>query len=202
MRQFTREERASAFDRLPPNIKAFLMSDESISQFQEIGKQFHLNIELVGILGNAITLVVLGMLAPSDFEEEIRNSLHVSSSDAAAISKVANEKVFLKIREGMQQSAPVSEVNLVPSSVQPTREDILAGIEDPTPAVYPISAAVPPTPPARPSDDHSQDQATAQTIQNAAAQEVAHDFIGGKLAEPVSLPTKKTTVDPYREPIA
>jgi hypothetical protein len=178
--------------KAPVQVRNAIMSVEVAENLAEIAKQAGLHIDQAGILEEESLYVMLGLQSSQEFLGNLRARIGISQDAAMKLAQEINSKVSSAIRIGLQD-APTEKAPATAPTLNPSREDILAGIEDPTPAVHPISAAVPPAPPARPSDDHSKSQPTAEAV--------AHDFIEGKLAEPVSLPTKKVTVDPYREPL-
>lgn len=177
----------------PAKVREAIMSVEVAENIANIAKEAGLHIDQAGVLEEESLYVMLGLQTSQEFLGNLRARMGISQDAAVKLAQEINSKVSTAIRIGLQE-APVESAPAAPLVPNPSKEDILAEIENPTPVAHPISAAVPPVPPARPSDDHSKDQ--------QAAEAVAHDFIEGKLAEPVSLPTKKAAIDPYREPIA
>ncbi|MDP1625377.1 MAG: hypothetical protein Q8L64_06495 [bacterium] len=136
---------------------------------KKIGDKFGLHIDQLGVLAEEVDKVISGQSQSDDFISIIEDHLNLSAEDAIDLTTDINVEIFIPARKSVVESS--QRVNSM------AKEDILAEIENPTPAVHPVM-----TPPA---DDHA----------------IAHDFIEGKLTEPVNMPTKKTTVDPYREPI-
>jgi len=182
MNEFNRDARAQAFDKLPKEIKSFLMSDQIVSNFQDIGKLHGLNIEKTGALADTVNLVLLGLISPGEFTHTVQDALNTDESKALAIAETTEKTIFSKVRESLQKNTKTEETKKNPESTQ--KEDILAEIENPTPVQPPISSAgvvIPKTP---------------------QPQTVAHEFIAGKMNEPVSLPAQKYNADPYREPLA
>jgi hypothetical protein len=220
MDTYTRDQKAEAFDGLPLAIKGFLMGDEIISIFQDIGAAYGLNVEKTGILADAITLTILGLLKPMQFTSEIQEHLGVTSDKAGAIAEASEKHVFLRVRELLKNPAP-TDTKRTEEVANPTREDMLAEIENPTPFQHPISADHPngPTPSSlpvitnapipTPAPSMPTPTSTPAFIQQAPIPQapatsatVAHDFIAGKMNEPVSMPPQKYSADPYREPLA
>jgi hypothetical protein len=177
MEEFNRNQRAEAFEKIPRPLRTFIMSDESVGTFQDIGKLYGLNIEKTGILADAITLTLIGLLPPAQFTSTIQEKLQIDNSKAVAISETAEKSVFLKVRALLQKEASSAQENSA-TAANPSREEMLAEIENPTPVQHPISSA-PQTPTA-----------------------TAHEFIAAKMAEPASMPAQKYTADPYRESLS
>jgi hypothetical protein len=179
MEEFDRNQRARAFDKIPRPLRTFIMSDESIAIFQDMGKLHGLNIEKTGVLADIITLTLIGLLPPAQFTSTVQEKLQIDNSKAIAISGTAEKSVFLKVRAILQkETSPVPENTL--ATTNPSREEMLAEIENPTPVQHPISSA-------------------PQTQTSTAT---AHEFIAAKMAEPASMPTQKYTTDPYRESLS
>ncbi|MFA6158499.1 MAG: hypothetical protein WC763_02625 [Candidatus Paceibacterota bacterium] len=207
MIEFNRDQRAKAFDKIPKGLKGFIMGEESSTTFQDIGKLHGLNIEKTGVLADVITLTLVGLISPGAFTSAIQEGLGIDAAKAAAITDTVEKSVFLKIRESMQQKeAPVTAEKPKESvSVNPTREEMIAEIENPTPVQHPISAAQTPEETASAPFPMVVPNTPAvatpviETNPTTPAASVAHEFIAGKMNETVSMPPQKYSADPYRE---
>jgi hypothetical protein len=220
MLNFTRQQRGEAFDKLPKDIKKVAMSATLAETFQKIGKEQRLAIDKIGILADLVTLTILDLVPRERLVNKISEELGVSGNEANIIAKSVNENVFLKIREilkkeesrelveneegtsreGRKAAAPESETDITGS-----REDILAGLEDPEPVAHPISAVDQTIPgPAKPREIISEEHKAA-----------THDFIANNLAGNREAPAQTAAIelkkkepekpkgyaaDPYREP--
>ena len=125
---------------------------------------------------------MLGIEHAEDFVENLENRLNITTDEAIELATEVNIEIFLPIKSSLMKmqatkTQPVPQpIPTTPSN--PTREEVLAEIENPTPVQHPISS-VPRTPSA-----------------------TAHEFIAVKMTEPASMPPQKYTADPYREPLS
>ncbi|HEY9481292.1 MAG TPA: hypothetical protein VIR98_03640, partial [Candidatus Paceibacterota bacterium] len=192
MMDFTREQKKEALNKLPKQAKEFLLSDQCTELIQQIGKDNGLLIDKVGDLEDEIFLVIYGLVPSSRFVDDIQSRLGIASELASKIAEETNEKIFLAVRKLLaeapeQSQAPTSTVP------EPSRDSILAEIEDPTPTIHPISTARPTVPgPAQPREIAPVATPAANNTMTAS-KTVAHDFIAGKLSETVSMPAQKTS---------
>jgi len=190
--EFTREQRANAFDKLSKPAKEFLMSEDFSSRIQKIGKENNLLIDKMGLIEDMVILLAIGLIKIEDFEKILEGQLGITGSELQKVVGLINREIIGNIRKLLNIEKPQKEIG-------PTdRNDLLEAIENPAPVSHPISIA--------------QEKPVEKTRPSSGA-EVAHTFIGEKLAVPVSLPSQKTviqpevkkpspTVDPYREPIS
>ena len=154
---------------------------------KSIGDRHGLHIDQLGILEEEIGLVMSGKGPADDFVSNIENRLDISTQHAIDLATDVNVEIFIPARQSTFNKRSDPEKGI-------SREDILSEIENPTPVAHPISTFdQTPAGPAVPREIISE--------KNSTPDDTAHEFIGGKLTEPVSLPTKKASVDPYREPI-
>ncbi len=87
------------FDALPKSIQEIIISTHYQDTLIEIGKQYRLNVEQMGILERETTLVMMGLTPTKDFEKELTRELKVDNVKGFQVTKDINEKIFLKIRE-------------------------------------------------------------------------------------------------------
>ena len=140
----------------------------------------------------------------SDFTKNIIKNAEIAPSEAVVLTNDINEKIFLKIRKILIDTPRILPEKDI-QTPEPTRDSILAEIENPTPSVHPITVA----------DVPVSGPAMTREIVTETKETVAHDFIGSKLTETVALPSQKASVtlkapevkpktysaDPYREAI-
>ena len=140
---FTPEQKKEAFEKSPREVRRFIMSDELAEKFDEIGKSNNLLIDKVGVLGDEVILEILGLTSAADFSNRIKQAGIVADSRVDSIVEEVNTKVFLPFRnllvnkntENISESMPKKD-----SAPEPSRDSILAEIENPTPTIHPISA--------------------------------------------------------------
>ncbi|MFA6095937.1 MAG: hypothetical protein WC767_03810 [Candidatus Paceibacterota bacterium] len=194
--KFTAEQIQAAYDTLPEDIKTLLSSDEVLASIQRIAKKYGLQIDEMGRLEEGVTFLALGLMSPSEFSSLMTEVVVGNRATASALIQEVNDGIFMPIRE-LLMTRENERASAVPGSVD--RDELLDAIENPTPSEHPISLAQ------RPAADRASSIPTAN--------DVAREFVAGKLSENVSLPSKQTVVkdvppaksttpDPYREPIS
>jgi hypothetical protein len=87
------------FDALPQMIQEVILSSHYEETLLEIGKQYNLNVEQMGMLEQETTLTMMGLTPTKDFEAELTHGLNVNKLKGSQIAEDINEKIFLKIRE-------------------------------------------------------------------------------------------------------
>lgn len=195
--EFTTEQEKKAFNSLSKEIRDFLLSDEFRETVMTLGKKYTLLLDKVEILERETLWIIYGLRSAKDFVENLGKHLGISNQQASEIARDVNDLVFIKIRHDLQTAQSATPDGAESARTDATREEILAEIENPTPSAHPITIPTPET-----------------------ASTVAHDFIGSKLTQTVTIPSQKATVslqspvtpaapvkpvtyaaDPYRESI-
>ncbi|HVU06504.1 MAG TPA: hypothetical protein VHC46_10525 [Thermodesulfobacteriota bacterium] len=190
--EFTPEQKKEAFKKLPPILRNFMLSDDFTRDLSATGKDNSLLLDKLGLLEDEVFMVLYGLKQSADFVPSIEKRLAIAHEAAIRIGEQVNRTIFLKIREKMQEAD--SAESQMPKEEAPSndRDQILSEIENPAPAVHPISAADQTIPgPAKPRE----------IVPEPSKDAVSKDFIAEKMKAPVNMPTKYAS-DPYREPLA
>ncbi|KKQ28017.1 MAG: hypothetical protein US45_C0055G0009 [Candidatus Nomurabacteria bacterium GW2011_GWA1_37_20] len=112
------------FDSLPESIQEMILSTHYQETLIEIGKQYQLNVEQLGILERETTLVMMGLTPTTNFEAELTRELHVDTVKGSQVVKDINEKIFLKIRELLKlMNTPVGETPSVEETENTQKND-------------------------------------------------------------------------------
>jgi hypothetical protein len=147
------QEVAKRLAELPADIKAAIESADLATHIHDIGEKNKLHIDQVGTLEDEIYLSMLGFSRTDEFAKNIEKRLNVSAEQAAAITKDADEQIFLAIRESMKKFAEAKAAPVAPLP-QPLKEiepppmpaaEAMLAAPTITPAV-PASPASSPTP--------------------------------------------------------
>lgn len=211
---------------LPEEMKNVLANFDVPKKIRVIADKYHLHVDQSGYFSNEIYIVLLGLSDGTEFVKDITTNLGLSRTTAVDITKFTNEEIFIPIRkkilemsasdkkDSLSKSQPIQKSNEEISTYKKiNKADILAEIENPVPAVHPISIADQTiSGPARPREIINVPQDTKKASTGSSENEnnadtVASEFITGKLTETVSLPSQRVNVeprtykaDPYREP--
>ncbi len=213
-------------EKLPNDVLAAIEDVNVAQKIKNIGIKYQLHLDQVGVLSTEIDSVMRGVVHPDEFVARIEEALGISTETAIDIATDVNIEIFLSIRQSLMSmheaeeaaedvTAPVSAPAPIPAQppapqkqaqeeLTSSREDILAGIENPEPAIHPISAV-----------DQTIPGPAMRTEVTPADKVAATSFINGKLTETVTRPPQKAIfkekkapekpntykADPYREPI-
>lgn len=134
MNENTRKRIKERFDALPESIQEIILSSHYQDTLIEIGKQYQLNVEQLGILERETTLVMMGLTPTKDFEADLIRELNIDETKGTQITKDINEKIFLKIRELLKlMNTPPGENPIVEEEVEEKQDNsVLANKEGDT----------------------------------------------------------------------
>ena len=107
------------FELLPETLKTAIMDDNYQMQLFEIAKAHKLTYEQLSYLEMKTTMVLLGMLPPEDYRDDLQIELKKNDPDIDSIVKDVNENVFAPIRISIQKVYEVQNdpANDLPSSI-------------------------------------------------------------------------------------
>ncbi|MEN9614345.1 MAG: hypothetical protein RLZZ347_652, partial [Candidatus Parcubacteria bacterium] len=143
---FNKNNLQEAYANLPQDLKDALYSIDFAKTIQAIGSKQGLLIDQTGKLAEEIGFVMLGITHPDTFVDTIAEKLAISKDKANIIAEEVNEKIFLSIRASLQKIHSETDGGEDTSHFEetPSRESVLAGIEDPKSlAGQPINALSP-----------------------------------------------------------
>jgi hypothetical protein len=192
----TEEEIERVFDSLPAQIQDYIYSEDLNSAVKKIGQRNQLHIDQMGFLQAEIVDVLTGKTRQDDFVPYMMETLEIDRAKADAIAQDVNDKIFLKIRESLQQvheltkerpeSAPPAMM-AVPAVklLEPTAADIMLTQKTVT-APVPLGQNTTP--------------ATSSIVENTAQQT---SYTPTPVQLPPNTPQEKPKykTDPYHEPV-
>ena len=94
------------FTSLPGRIQEVILSDFYQETLEEVGKQYQLNLEQLGILERETTLVMMGLTPVIEFEAELTRELNVNKQKVSQIIETVNEKIFSGVRDLLEIMSP------------------------------------------------------------------------------------------------
>ncbi|MEK7556123.1 MAG: hypothetical protein AAB523_02445 [Patescibacteria group bacterium] len=98
-----KEQLLEQFKKLPKDLQAAITSNDVDTAMQEISKRNHLHIDQAGELADEVGLVLLGVVHPDDFLEDVLFRLKVDRKAAVEIVADVNEHIFKKVRESLMK---------------------------------------------------------------------------------------------------
>jgi hypothetical protein len=123
--QKTIEEQMAA---LPQEIKTILANFDWASRSNELGQKHGIHVDQLGQLQTEILMVLIGIIPPDEFENELKTVLGLPAEKVTAIVNDANEMIFKPVRQSL---VDVYEGVLTDEDVAPETEDVLksSGVE-------------------------------------------------------------------------
>lgn len=105
------DERISA---LPEKIKDAISDSKYQLFIYNTGNKYSLNIDQIGMLEDITMKVMVGILSPDKYEEEIKSKISIEESKIKQITLEINENVFKNIKEILKSSWDKKEEGDVP----------------------------------------------------------------------------------------
>lgn len=116
------------FELLPEEIQQAIMDDNYQMQLFEIAKANKITYEQLSYLEMQTTMVLLGMLPPDEYRDELQVALKKNDPEIDVIVREVNEKVFAPIRASIQKIYAVQNTaeqyvpdSIVTASAQPKK---------------------------------------------------------------------------------
>jgi hypothetical protein len=122
------------FDALPPEVQKAISGVDLPTKLQEIVKNNKLMIDQAGGLEVETILVLFGLEPLENYTKNLINNVGLTSIQASVVAHDVNESIFKGVRDILKQinDAMVSEEkNPAKQDIVPTKENVLAGIEQP-----------------------------------------------------------------------
>jgi hypothetical protein len=94
---FSKEQRNVIFQQLPKDVAEVFMADETTQTIKRVGQEHDLSKEERGELGEAVGLVLLGILSVKEFQERLYERIDGPKSAVNKIVKGLQQKVFQPI---------------------------------------------------------------------------------------------------------
>lgn len=100
---------------LPEPVRKAIASFDWAREVFDIGRKHSMHVDRIGELQTEVMLVVLGLVSPRDFQNELFDRIEPNRDIALEISDEVNQKVFIRIREYMKKYYEGNENNPTPS---------------------------------------------------------------------------------------
>lgn len=162
--QFSQQEIDKKLESLPEEIQSALTSDAVAKDIEDIATKNELLFDQTGILFDITNYVLLGLIPSNQFVKTLAKEAEIDSSLAQKIAGELNEKIFNSIKARAQNAheavettkpnnsmiSPVEQaggfsIDRVPGEPENdanedgtnplNKEEILAGVENPTPSI-------------------------------------------------------------------
>ncbi len=132
--------------KLPPELRALILSSELEKKMGEIGKKYGLHIDQLGKLDNETTLTLLGLSGLDDYTERIQQATRIEPEKARQITADVNQSIFLPIQKSLQKLIENEWRESGESRDQKTRRTINNVLIEPATLGVTASTMTPPTP--------------------------------------------------------
>ena len=207
--------------KLPAPIRNAIASVDYPAKLEQIAKDNKLMLDKAGKLETETTLVMLGLEPLADYLDNLQNNAGLTKNEAIAVAHDVNETIFKSIREALQKmndetAAADASGNAAPKgewvpTKEPSKEEILSGIEHPEKTQVNLIPEIAPEAPLPSTSVLSPKQEPYHENVSPVA-----NIVATKMSEPVIVPKEKIVVeekaklperklpvssDPYREPL-
>lgn len=219
MLNFTRNQRAGAFDKLPKEIKSAFTSTVLSDIYQKIGKENGLSPEKTNTFAHVVAVIILGLIPRDKFVATLSAELGIDNNQATKLSQIANEKIFLRFKEIAKEQQTREESEQFEEFKEKEVEEKPLVVEKP-PVVAPLQQKTIPTQPIqtinrgktlldmeKPVNPLTQPAPTVTIPQintpeinipkgaprpwEVAKQQISQNFIGNKLTQNTNVPTER-----------
>lgn len=193
---------------LPEPVKKAIASFDWAREVFDIGRKHGMHVDRIADLQTEVMLVVIGLISPRDFQNELDTRIERDTEKALQIAEEVNEKVFIRIRNFMKNYYEKSDKTVTKEGIENSEKNVLkkAGIslgeeDEETPGATPSQEVEVPLSPSSENNlkINVQPQATPVAPETPT------------LATPSVFKTKTSTIsaegkpqgffDPYREPV-
>lgn len=98
-----KKEIRTRFELLPPDLQKTITDSEYQNALFEIAKAQKLTYEELGILEMDTTMVLLGMVKPEDFRDDLQRDLRKNDSELDSVVAAVNDRVFAPIKSSLER---------------------------------------------------------------------------------------------------
>ncbi|MBU6370735.1 MAG: hypothetical protein KGH93_00920 [Patescibacteria group bacterium] len=218
MDNFLPDELKQQYAALPRELQAAIAAADLPDKLQTIAMDNKLLLDQAGGVQMETLLVLFGLESLDDYIDNLVKNAGLSRGQAIACAKEADDLIFKNIRETLQkldEAEKTAEDEENKKTVMPSREEILAGIENPksigAAPVAAAPAASPATAPMQPAGKSAEENllpeippAPGMPAVTAFAPEEkpyhanispAADIVAAKMSAPVIVPAQTVVVE-------
>jgi len=127
MPKYTPEQLLEFYKKLPKDLQEAILSVNTSSIIQAIGKKYNLPIDKTGELADETGLVMLGLTHPNNYISNLSQRLNTDKETAKKIADEINTQIFAKVREPLKKIHGVSGGEIKGEEIK--KEEILKEIE-------------------------------------------------------------------------
>jgi len=124
MRSYTNEQLIEFYKKLPKDLQEAILSVNTSSIIQNIGKKYILSIDKIGELADETGMVMVGITHPHNYISNLAQRLSVDKETARKIAEEINTQIFAKVRESLKKIHGIS-----PATEEVKKEEIIKEIE-------------------------------------------------------------------------
>jgi hypothetical protein len=181
---------------LPRPVQEAITSFDWAREVFDVGRKHALHVDEIGEIQTEVMLVVLGLISPKEFYDQMVSRIGIDEDQALEISSEVNDRVFVRIREFMKNY--YAEEEKKGTVIAPSEKDILRG------AGIKLGDEPEETEPAA-SEDHEDEEVFVPIAQPkpalptgpSPAEEISEKLSQSKVFQN----PPKNYFDPYREPL-
>ena len=103
---FSKEQRNVIFQQLPEDVAEVFIADETTQTIKRVGQEHDLSKEERGELGEAVGLVLLGILSVKEFQERMQEKIDGPNKQINKLVREVQEQIFQPIAGSLKKLDP------------------------------------------------------------------------------------------------
>lgn len=130
LKRHSKEKLWQIYKQLPEELKETAASAEVADDIFEIAKDNGIDVENdenLKLISQLVAHVLMGLLLPSDFENELKSELNLNSEAAKKITQRINRLVFYPVKSALEQ---LNKIEVASQKKTPASAEATAGKEE------------------------------------------------------------------------
>lgn len=136
--KYSDEQRTQLLSKLPEEVKSAIASEKNLEYLRNIGTKYNLSVDERPKLGEAVGLVLLGILSMKEFQERMQERIDGPPKQVNKLVREVQEQIFQPIAGSLKKLTPEE---ILRKAKQKPREEAEEGGHQPV-----LDIPVPPPP--------------------------------------------------------
>jgi hypothetical protein len=139
LKEYSQEEIWKLYEKLPPDLKEAIFSEETGENIWQIGERYGIEDEKISLIARLTGRVLIGLLPPTEFQEVLEKDLSLEEEVAKKVSHEIYRFVFAPVKDSLAEvygkkiprpeevtlpSKEEKEVEIAPSEIEKEKEEI------------------------------------------------------------------------------
>jgi len=102
-KNYTKEELWKLYEKLPKELQEVIFAEETANHIGNICERQKIKEEIISKIAERVRNVLLGILAPTDFQEALEAELKLKKSVAREIAQEINRFIFYPVKSSLEE---------------------------------------------------------------------------------------------------